>query len=79
MLKDKVADNWCRAPTSDQREMSLDSQEDAVRTVLDKQGLEAPPQYVLKADWTSLALMAGLFYTSPRPLCATPSCMLSVA
>ena len=58
MLKDKVAAIWCRVSTSDQREMSLDSQEEAVRKVLDKQGLEAPPQYVLKVDWTSLDLMA---------------------
>ena len=45
MLKDKVAAIWCRVSTSDQREMSLDSQ-------------EAPPRYVLKVDWTSLDLMA---------------------
>jgi len=59
MLKDKVAAIWCRAPTSDQREMSLETQEKAVRRVLDKQGLEAPPRYVLKGYWTSLDLMAG--------------------
>ena len=58
MMKDKVAAIWCRVSTSDQREMSLDSQEEAVRKVLDKQGLEAPPRYVLKVDWTSLDLMA---------------------
>ena len=57
MLKDKVAAIWCRVSTSDQREMSLDSQEEAVRKVLDEQGLEAPPRYVLKVDWTSLDLM----------------------
>ena len=50
MLKDKVAAIWCLVSTNDQREMSLDSQEEAVRKVLDKQGLEAPPRYVLEVD-----------------------------
>ena len=49
---------WCRVSTHDQREMSLDSQEVAVRSQLESQGYESPPGYVLKVDWTSLDLEA---------------------
>ena len=54
----EVAVTWCRVSTHDQREMSLDSQEDAVRKALEAQRYEAPPQYVLKVDWSSLDLMS---------------------
>jgi len=58
MNNPKVAAIWCRVSTNDQRELSLDSQEAAVRKTLDAQGYETPPQYVLKVDWSSLDLMA---------------------
>lgn len=54
----KSAATWCRVSTHDQRELSLDSQEIAVRKTLEDQGWEAPPQYVLKVDWSSLDLMS---------------------
>ena len=54
----KVAATWCRVSTHDQRELSLDSQEVAVRNALEAQGFQAPPQYVLKVDWSSLDLMS---------------------
>lgn len=53
-----VAAIWGRVSTHDQRELSLDSQEAAVRKTLEAQGYEAPPQYVLKADWSSVDLMS---------------------
>ncbi len=49
---------WGRVSTHDQRELSLESQELAVRKALEAQGFEVPPQYVLKVDWTSLDLMS---------------------
>ena len=49
---------WCRVSTHDQRELSLDSQEAAVRRVLEAQGYVVPDWAVLRADWTSLDLMA---------------------
>lgn len=39
-------------------ELSLDSQECAVRKALEGQEYEAPPQLVLKVDWSSLDLMS---------------------
>ena len=54
----KVAVTWCRVSTNDQRELSLDSQEAAVKKALEAQGYESPPQYVLKVDWSSLDLMS---------------------
>jgi len=54
----KVGATLCRVSTHDQRELSLDSQEIAVRKALEDQGYEAPPQYVLKVDWSSLDLMS---------------------
>jgi site-specific DNA recombinase len=54
----KIAAPWCRVSTHDQRELSLESQELAVRKVLEAQGYETPPEYVLKVDWTSLDLMS---------------------
>ena len=54
----QVAAIWCRVSTHDQRELSLESQETAVRRALDMRGYQTPPQYLLKADWTSLDLMA---------------------
>ncbi len=54
----KVAAVWCRVSTHDQRELSLDSQEIAVRKALEAQGYDAPPQYVLTVDWSSLDLMS---------------------
>ncbi|MDP2948104.1 MAG: recombinase family protein [Chloroflexota bacterium] len=56
MNNGKVAAIWCRI--SDPKQMSLDSQEVAVRRALEAQGYETPPRYVLKTDWTSLDLMA---------------------
>ena len=54
----KVAAIWCRVSTHDQRELSLDAQEEAVRQALANKGFHAPSQFVLKVDWTSLDLMA---------------------
>ena len=53
-----IAAIWCRVSTHDQRELSLDSQEAAVRRIVEAQGYETPPQYMVKVDWTSLDLMA---------------------
>jgi len=53
-----IAAIWCRVSTHDQRELSLDSQEIAVRRILEAESYSVPPQYVLKVDWTSLDLMA---------------------
>ena len=39
-------------------ELSLDSQEVAVRKVLESQGYESPVQYVLKVDWSNFDLMS---------------------
>ena len=47
---------WCRISTPDQ--MSLDSQEAAVRAVLESQGFTVPPDRILKVDWSSLDLSA---------------------
>ena len=54
----KTAAIWARVSTDGQRELSLDSQEDAVKKELDAQGYDVPPEYVLKVDWSSLDLMA---------------------
>ena len=53
-----LAATLCRVSTHDQRELSLDSQEIAGRRALEAQGYEAPPQFVLKVDWSSLDLMS---------------------
>ena len=58
MDKPRVAAIWCRVSTHDQSELSLDSQEKAVRPVLEQQGFEVPSQYVLQVEWTSLDLLA---------------------
>ena len=58
MDKTKVAAIWFRVSTHDQRELSLDAQEEEVQRVLANSGFETPAQYVLKVDWTSLDLMA---------------------
>ena len=47
---------WCRVSTDDQRELSLDSQEAAIRKALEGQGYDVAPDHVLKVDWTSLDL-----------------------
>lgn len=60
MDKPNVAAIWCRVSTHDQRELSLDAQEEAVQRVLTERGLVVPPEYVLKVGWTSLDLMACL-------------------
>ena len=49
---------WCRVSTHDQRELSLDAQEEAVCRALAGQGFQVHPEYVLKVDWTSLDLLA---------------------
>jgi site-specific DNA recombinase len=54
----RIAAIWARVSTSDQRELSLDSQESAVKKILEAQGYQVPPEYVLKVDWTSLDLMS---------------------
>ena len=53
-----IAAIWCRVSTHDQRELSLDSQEIAVRPILEAEGYTVPSQYILKVDWSSLDLMA---------------------
>ena len=65
-----IAAIWCRVSTSDQRELSLDSQEDAVRKVLEEQGYRVPPEYVLKVDWSSLDLMSCPEFEQLRRLVA---------
>ena len=54
----KVAAIWCRVSTHDQRELSLESQEQAVSRALEAQGFAVPPDYVFKVDWSSLDLMS---------------------
>lgn len=54
----KVAAIWCRVSTQDQRELSLDSQDVAVRKALKDQGYDTSAEYVLKVDWSSLDLMS---------------------
>lgn len=56
--KNRIAAIWCRVSTQDQRELSLDSQEIAVRKTLEGQGYLVPPELVLKVDWSSLDLMS---------------------
>ncbi len=58
MNDQKVAATWCRVSTHDQRELSLDSQEVAVRKVLEAQGYHVPDHFVVKVDWSSLDLMS---------------------
>ena len=53
-----VAAVFCRVSTHDQRELSLDSQELAVRKELEAQGYSVPDQFVIKLDWSSLDLMS---------------------
>ena len=54
----QIAAIWCRVSTHDQRELSLESQEIAVKKVLTAQGYDVPPEYVLQVDWTSIDLMS---------------------
>ena len=61
----------CRISTHDQRELSLDSQELAVRRVLEGQGYETPPEYVLKIEWSSMDLMASPEFQQLRRWIAT--------
>jgi len=58
MTNRRIAAVWCRVSTHDQRELSLDSQDVAVKDVLQSQGFEVPTDYVLKVDWSSLDLMS---------------------
>ena len=58
MIDKKIAATWCRVSTHDQRELSLDSQEVAVRQVLEGQGYQVPEQFILKVDWSSMDLMS---------------------
>ena len=58
MIKSGVAAIWCRVSTHDQRELSFDAQEEAVRQALARAGFETAPKYLLKVDWTSLDLTA---------------------
>ena len=69
----RTAAIWCRVSTSDQRELSLDSQEDAVRKVLEEQGYHVPPEYVFKVDWSSLDLMSCPEFQRLRQLVANGS------
>ena len=69
----RTAAIWCRVSTSDQRELSLDSQEDAVRKVLEEQGYHVPPEYVFKVDWSSLDLMSCPEFQQLRRLVANGS------
>ena len=58
MNENKVAAIWCRVSTHDQRELSLDSQEIAVRQVLEAQGYHVPDHLIVKVDWSSMDLMS---------------------
>ena len=58
MREGPLAAIWARVSTQGQMEMSLDSQEAAVRQVLGPQGFTVLPEHVLKVDWTSMDLMA---------------------
>ena len=55
----KVAAIWCRVSTNSQTELSLDSQELAVRKAVESQGYEVLEKYVLKSDWSSMDLMSS--------------------
>ena len=55
----KVAAIWCRVSTNSQTELSLDSQELAVRKAVESQGYEVREKYVLKSDWSSMDLMSS--------------------
>ena len=57
--EDEIAAIFCRVSTHDQRELSLGSQETAVRRVLEDLGYVVPDWAVVQADWTSLDLMAS--------------------
>lgn len=56
MTEPKIAALFARVSTHDQRELSLDSQEAAVRRMLEDLGYQVPNWAVLKVDWTSLNL-----------------------
>lgn len=62
----KIAAIWTRVSTNDQRELSLDSQEDAVRKVLESKGYLVPGWAVLKVDWTSMDLVACVEFQELR-------------
>ncbi len=53
-----IAAIWARVSTHDQRELSLDSQVNAVRRILVERGYEVPDWAVLKVEWTSTDLLA---------------------
>lgn len=53
----KPAAIWARVSTPDQRELSPDSQEAAVRQVLEAQGYTVADEHIIKVDWTSMDLM----------------------
>ena len=57
-IQSKVAAVWCRVSTDSQRELSLDSQEAAVKKALEDQGYRVPGELILKVDWSSLDLMS---------------------
>ena len=57
-MKPRIGSVLCRVSTHDQRELSLDSQETAVRRVLVDQGYQIPDWAIIKVDWTSMDLMA---------------------
>ena len=71
MTELKIAAIFCRVSTRDQIELSLDSQELAVRRVLAQQGFQCPPRYLIKVDWTSLDLMSCPQFQNLRRWIAT--------
>ena len=76
MVSGKAAATWCRVSTHDQRELSLESQEAAVRKALEAQGYNAPPGVVLPVTAQSLSCDArNVLYDDPLRNKRPPSVM----
>ena len=58
MEKRSNAGIWTRVSTHNQQELSLDSQELAVRRILTANGYDVPDWAVLKVEWTSMDLLS---------------------
>jgi len=70
MSKPGIAAIWCRVSTSDQRELSLDAQENAVRQALAQAGFETPSKYLRRwigPAWTSWPALSSSCYISGSP------------
>ena len=67
----KVAAIWSRVSTHDQRELSLESQEIAVRRTLEDLGYSCLSPYQMKVDWSSMDLMSNTQFQELRRLIAS--------